>query len=76
MNQTNSPSHSPLLATAHQTINHSRCRVGSEPNRLIKKRDREAVPDWQCQTLRERNIALLSTGHQTNRYTKDRSPWL
>ncbi|WP_158517044.1 hypothetical protein [Moorena producens] len=41
-----------------------RCRVGSEPDRFTKKRDREAVPYWQCQTLRERNIPLLGTAHQ------------
>ncbi|WP_293102220.1 hypothetical protein [Moorena sp. SIO3I6] len=41
MNQTDSPrSAIALLDTAHQSINHSRCRVGSEPDRFTKKRDR------------------------------------
>ncbi|NEP29223.1 hypothetical protein [Moorena sp. SIO3I6] len=42
VNQTDSPSQSPWLGTAHQRINHSRCRVRSQPDRFIKKRDRIA----------------------------------
>ncbi|WP_424097415.1 hypothetical protein [Moorena producens] len=36
------------------------------------QRVREAVPYWQCQTLRERNIALLDTAHQRINHSRCR----